>query len=243
MRISGGKEPLDASSVHPEAYDLARRIVAACGRDIRSLMADPSALKGLEAKAFVDEKFGLPTVRDILAELEKPARDPRPSFKTASFADGVEDIKDLKPGMLLEGTVTNVTAFGAFVDIGVHQDGLVHISQLGSGRVAKTSDVVKDGDKVWVKLLGFDERGKVRLSMRVVDQETGAELEDTRPPREPRGDRGDRGDRGGRDRNDRDSSKDSGDTISVSFEDEFEAELSSDLGDLGPESGGRRRHR
>ncbi|MEO5613591.1 MAG: Tex family protein, partial [Cypionkella sp.] len=130
LRISGGKEPLDASSVHPEAYDVARKIVAACGRDIRALMADPAALKGLDPRSFVDAKFGLPTVKDILAELEKPGRDPRPSFKTATFADGIEDIKDLKPGMMLEGTVTNVAAFGAFVDIGVHQDGLVHVSQL-----------------------------------------------------------------------------------------------------------------
>ncbi|MGB3314179.1 MAG: Tex family protein, partial [Albidovulum sp.] len=122
LRIRDGEEPLDASSVHPEAYGVARRIVQACGRDLRAIMGDQTALKGLRAEDFVDATFGLPTVRDILSELEKPGRDPRPSFKTASFTDGVEDIKDLKPGMVLEGTVTNVAAFGAFVDIGVHQD-------------------------------------------------------------------------------------------------------------------------
>ncbi|HLQ19998.1 MAG TPA: Tex family protein, partial [Tabrizicola sp.] len=119
LRITGGKEPLDASSVHPEAYDVARKIVAACGRDIRSLMGDGAALKKLNPAAFVDERFGLPTVKDILSELEKPGRDPRPSFKTATFTEGVEEITDLRPGMVLEGTVTNVAAFGAFVDIGV----------------------------------------------------------------------------------------------------------------------------
>ena len=129
LRIQGGKEPLDASAVHPEAYGVARKIVAACGRDIRQIMGNGAALKGIRPEAFVDESFGLPTIRDILAELEKPGRDPRPSFATATFAEGVEDIKDLRPGMALEGTVTNVAAFGAFVDIGVHQDGLslIHI--------------------------------------------------------------------------------------------------------------------
>ena len=130
LRIRNGAEPLDASAVHPEAYGVAKKIVAACGRDLRSLMGDKPALKALDPRLFVDERFGLPTVRDIIAELEKPGRDPRPEFKTATFAEGVDDIKDLKPGMRLEGTVTNVAAFGAFVDIGVHQDGLVHLSQL-----------------------------------------------------------------------------------------------------------------
>ncbi len=130
LRIPNGKEPLDASAVHPEAYGVAKKIVAACGRDLRDLMGDSAALKRLDPKQFVDEQFGLPTVKDILAELEKPGRDPRPSFKTATFADGVDEISDLRVGMLLEGTVTNVAAFGAFVDIGVHQDGLVHVSQL-----------------------------------------------------------------------------------------------------------------
>src|SRR5690606_19347332 len=118
LRIRDGDEPLDASAVHPEAYGVARRIVSACGRDVRALMGDSAALKALDPRVFADERFGLPTVRDIIAELEKPGRDPRPAFRTATFAEGVDDIKDLKPGMVLEGTVTNVAAFGAFVDIG-----------------------------------------------------------------------------------------------------------------------------
>ncbi|GAB1478575.1 Tex family protein [Paracoccaceae bacterium] len=167
LRISGGKEPLDASSVHPEAYDVARRIVAACGRDIRALMGDSAALKQVDPRAFVDERFGLPTVRDILAELEKPGRDPRPSFRTATFTDGVNDIKDLKPGMLLEGTVTNVAAFGAFVDIGVHQDGLVHVSQLADKFVRDPHEVVKAGDVVKVRVVEVDvPRKRIGLTMK-----------------------------------------------------------------------------
>ena len=167
LRITGGKEPLDASSVHPEAYDLARKIVAACGRDIRAVMADGAALRGLDAARFVDARFGLPTVRDILAELEKPGRDPRPNFKTATFAEGVNDIKDLKPGMLLEGTVTNVAAFGAFVDIGVHQDGLVHVSQLSDSFVKDPHAVVKAGDVVKVRVVDVDVlRKRIGLSMK-----------------------------------------------------------------------------
>ncbi|CAM8629154.1 Tex Transcriptional accessory protein [Paracoccaceae bacterium] len=167
LRIAGGKEPLDASSVHPEAYDLARKIVAACGRDIRSLMGDSAALKGVNPASFVDDRFGLPTVRDILAELEKPGRDPRPSFKTATFADGIEDIKDLRPGMMLEGTVTNVAAFGAFVDVGVHQDGLVHVSQLSDRFVKDPHQVVKAGDVVKVRVVEVDvPRKRIALSMK-----------------------------------------------------------------------------
>ncbi|KUF10511.1 Tex family protein [Pseudoponticoccus marisrubri] len=167
LRIRDGKEPLDASSVHPEAYDVARRIVTACGRDIRAIMGHPEALKGVSAERFVDDRFGLPTVRDILAELEKPGRDPRPSFKTARFADGVEDIKDLKPGMRLEGTVTNVAAFGAFVDVGVHQDGLVHVSQLADRFVKDPHEVVKAGDVVSVRVTEVDvARKRIGLSMR-----------------------------------------------------------------------------
>ena len=167
LRIAGGKEPLDASSVHPEAYDLARKIVAACGRDIRSLMGDSAALKGVNPASFVDDRFGLPTVRDILAELEKPGRDPRPSFKTATFADGIEDIKDLRPGMMLEGTVTNVAAFGAFVDVGVHQDGLVHVSQLSDSFVKDPHQVVKAGDVVKVRVVEVDvPRKRIGLSMK-----------------------------------------------------------------------------
>ncbi len=167
LRIRDGKEPLDASSVHPEAYGVARRIVAACGRDIRQIMGDGAALKGIRAEQFVDENFGLPTIRDILAELEKPGRDPRPSFVTASFAEGVEDIKDLRPGMALEGTVTNVAAFGAFVDIGVHQDGLVHISQLADRFVKDPNEVFKVGDVVKDRVTEVDvPRKRIGLTMR-----------------------------------------------------------------------------
>ena len=167
LRIQGGKEPLDASSVHPEAYGVARKIVAACGRDIRAIMGDGTVLKGLRAEQFVDDSFGLPTVRDILAELEKPGRDPRPGFVTASFADGIEDIKDLRPGMSLEGTVTNVAAFGAFVDIGVHQDGLVHISQLADRFIKDPNEVVKVGDVVRVRVTEVDvPRKRIGLTMR-----------------------------------------------------------------------------
>lgn len=167
LRIPNGTEPLDASAVHPEAYDVAKKIVAACGRDLRSVMGDSAALKALDPRAFVDEKFGLPTVRDILSELEKPGRDPRPSFKTATFADGIDDIKDLKPGMMLEGTVTNVAAFGAFVDIGVHQDGLVHVSQLADRFVKDAHEVVKAGDVVKVRVVEIDiPRKRIGLSMR-----------------------------------------------------------------------------
>ncbi|ODT47927.1 Tex family protein [Devosia sp. 63-57] len=167
LRIRDGSEPLDASSVHPEAYGVARKIVSACGRDVRTLMADSSALKALDPRVFVDERFGLPTVRDIISELEKPGRDPRPAFKTATFAEGIEDIKDLRPGMQLEGTVTNVAAFGAFVDIGVHQDGLVHVSQLADKFVKDPHEVVKAGDVVKVTVVEVDvPRKRIGLTMR-----------------------------------------------------------------------------
>ncbi|HEY7643744.1 MAG TPA: Tex family protein [Hyphomicrobiales bacterium] len=167
LRIPDGKEPLDASAVHPEAYSVAKKIVEACGRDVRSLMGDSAALKALNPAGFVDEKFGLPTVKDIIAELEKPGRDPRPEFKTATFAEGVEEMKDLRPGMLLEGTVTNVAAFGAFVDVGVHQDGLVHVSQLADRFVKDPHEVVKAGDVVKVRVLEVDvKRKRISLTMR-----------------------------------------------------------------------------
>jgi uncharacterized protein len=167
LRIANGTEPLDASSVHPEAYGVAKKIVSACGRDVRSLMGDSAALKALDPRVFVDERFGLPTVRDIIAELDKPGRDPRPEFKTATFADGIDDIKDLKPGMMLEGTVTNVAAFGAFVDIGVHQDGLVHVSQLADKFVKDPHEVVKAGDVVKVRVTEVDvPRKRIGLTMR-----------------------------------------------------------------------------
>nr|CAD6422935.1 RNA-binding transcriptional accessory protein [Rhizobium sp. Q54] len=167
LRIPNGKEPLDASAVHPEAYGVAKKIVAACGRDLRTLMGDSATLKKLDPRQFIDEQFGLPTVKDILAELEKPGRDPRPSFKTATFAEGVDEITDLKPGMLLEGTVTNVAAFGAFVDIGVHQDGLVHVSQLADRFVKDPHEVVKAGDVVKVRVVEVDvKRKRIALTMR-----------------------------------------------------------------------------
>uniref|UniRef100_UPI0028A956F4 Tex family protein n=1 Tax=Pseudomonas sp. TaxID=306 RepID=UPI0028A956F4 len=146
LRVMNGDNPLDASAVHPETYPLVQRIAADTGRDIRSLIGDSSFLRRLDPKAFTDEFFGLPTVTDILRELDKPGRDPRPEFKTATFQDGVESLKDLQPGMLLEGVVTNVTNFGAFVDIGVHQDGLVHISALAEKFVKDPREVVKAGD-------------------------------------------------------------------------------------------------
>ncbi|MFB2531471.1 Tex family protein [Paracoccus sp. p3-h83] len=183
LRIRDGDEPLDASSVHPEAYGIARRIVSACGRDIRSLMGDGAALKRLRAEDFVTEDFGLPTVRDILTELEKPGRDPRPSFVTASFTDGVEDIKDLRPGMVLEGTVTNVAAFGAFVDIGVHQDGLVHVSQLADRFVKDPHEVVKAGDVVKVRVTEVDvPRKRIGLTMR---KDGGSNARDAAAERSP----------------------------------------------------------
>jgi len=183
LRITGGKEPLDASSVHPEAYDVARKIVAACGRDIRSLMGDGAALKKLNPAAFVEDRFGLPTVKDILAELEKPGRDPRPSFKTATFTEGVEEITDLRPGMVLEGTVTNVAAFGAFVDIGVHQDGLVHVSQLSDTFVKDPHAVVKAGDVVKVRVVEVDvPRKRIGLTMK---SDGGASAKDQAKERGP----------------------------------------------------------
>ena len=182
LRIRDGIEPLDSSAVHPEAYDVAKKIVAACGRDLRALMGDSAALKAVDPRTFVDDRFGLPTVRDILAELEKPGRDPRPEFKTASFADGIDEISDLKPGMVLEGTVTNVAAFGAFVDIGVHQDGLVHVSQLADRFVKDPHEVVKAGDVVKVRVVDVDvKRKRIGLSMKKDD---GAPA--TRGPRNDR---------------------------------------------------------
>ncbi|MFN3824602.1 MAG: Tex family protein [Pseudorhodobacter sp.] len=190
LRIAGGKEPLDASSVHPEAYDLARRIVKACGRDLREVMGS-ARLAGLDARDFTDERFGLPTVKDILAELEKPGRDPRPEFRTATFADGVETMNDLKPGMMLEGTVTNVAAFGAFVDIGVHQDGLVHVSQLADRFVKDPHEVVKAGDVVKVRVVEVDvARKRIALTMRSDSAEARESARERAAERGPAGPRG-----------------------------------------------------
>jgi len=167
LRIMDGKNPLDGSAVHPEAYPVVERIAEKTGRDVKSLIGDKAFLAKLKAKDFADTTFGIPTVTDILAELEKPGRDPRPQFKTASFQDGVSEIADLKPGMKLEGVVTNVTAFGAFVDVGVHQDGLVHISELADVFVKDPHDVVKAGDVVNVRVKEVDvARKRIALSMK-----------------------------------------------------------------------------
>ncbi len=180
LRVMNGDNPLDASAVHPETYPLVQRIAADTGRDIRSLIGDSGFLRKLDPKQFTDETFGLPTVTDILKELDKPGRDPRPEFKTAEFQDGVESLKDLKPGMILEGVVTNVTNFGAFVDIGVHQDGLVHISALSEKFVKDPYEVVKAGDIVKVKVMEVDiPRNRVGLSMRMSDT-PGEKTEGTR---------------------------------------------------------------
>ena len=195
LRVSSGDNPLDASAVHPEAYPVVERIIAQCGREVRNVIGDSAFLRGLKPEQFTDEKFGLPTVRDILKELEKPGRDPRPQFVAPSFAEGVEDVKDLKPGMILEGRVTNVAAFGAFVDIGVHQDGLVHVSALSHTFVKDPRDAVKAGDIVKVKVMEVDlPRQRIGLSMRLDDEPgqargragTGADAaagkRDARPP-------------------------------------------------------------
>jgi uncharacterized protein len=174
LRVPGGDNPLDASSVHPEAYPVVQRILADLKLDMKGLFGNnggnTDVLKRLDAGKYVDERFGLPTVRDIVKELEKPGRDPRPAFKTAAFQEGVQDLKDLKPGMQLEGVVTNVTNFGAFVDIGVHQDGLVHISALSEKFVKDPREVVKAGDIVKVKVMEVDiPRKRVALTMRMKD--------------------------------------------------------------------------
>ncbi|MGX2040768.1 Tex family protein [Methylocaldum sp. MU1018] len=167
LRIMNGSNPLDASAVHPEAYPVVERIIGTTGKDIRELIGNAAFLRGVNAETYTDERFGLPTVTDILHELEKPGRDPRPEFKTAQFREGVDKIEDLQPGMMLEGVVTNVTNFGAFVDIGVHQDGLVHISHLSDKFVKDPREVVKAGDVVKVKVLEVDvPRRRIGLSMK-----------------------------------------------------------------------------
>ncbi len=172
--------PLDRSSVHPEAYPVVERILARIGKSITEVMGKPEALKGLQASEFTDDKFGVPTVRDILMELEKPGRDPRPEFKTATFQDGIESLNDLRPDMILEGVVTNVAAFGAFVDIGVHQDGLVHVSALANKFVKDPHEVVKPGQIVKVKVIEVDlKRQRIALTMRL-DDVAGARVQQPR---------------------------------------------------------------
>ena len=186
LRIRGGDNPLDSSGVHPEAYPVVRRIMEKTNEDVGALIGDTKTLRGLNPTEFTDEAFGLPTVNDILKELEKPGRDPRPEFQTATFADGVHTLGDLEPGMILEGVVTNVAAFGAFVDIGVHQDGLVHVSALSKNFVADPHDVVKSGDVVQVKVLAVDiPRHRISLTMRTDDPADGAQPSQ-RQPRGPR---------------------------------------------------------
>ncbi|MFJ2054481.1 Tex family protein [Streptomyces sp. NPDC087908] len=212
LRIRGGDDPLDASSVHPEAYPVVRRMVKATGGEIAALIGDTGTLRSLRADDFVDETFGLPTVSDILRELEKPGRDPRPAFRTATFAEGVEKIGDLASGMVLEGVVTNVAAFGAFVDIGVHQDGLVHVSAMSKTFVKDPRDVVKSGDVVKVKVLDVDiPRKRISLTLRLDDEAAAAAADGGsgrerggRPPQQRQGGGGGRrservgqGDRGG----------------------------------------------
>ncbi|MBZ4192705.1 MAG: helix-hairpin-helix domain-containing protein, partial [Candidatus Contendobacter sp.] len=170
LRIVNGDNPLDRSAVHPEAYPVVERILARSGRGLHDILGNAAFLQTLEPAHFTDDRFGLPTVRDILAELEKPGRDPRPEFKTAAFKDGVEKMTDLQPGMVLEGVVTNVANFGAFVDIGVHQDGLVHISALADRFVKDPREVVKTGQVVKVKVLEIDlKRQRVALTLRLND--------------------------------------------------------------------------
>ena len=167
----GGKNPLDASAVHPEAYPVVKAISEKNNKDIKTLIGDSGFLKGLHAVDYTDDNFGVPTVTDIIKELDKPGRDPRPEFKTATFAEGVNSVSDLEPGMILEGVVSNVANFGAFVDIGVHQDGLVHISALTDRFVSDPREVVKAGDIVKVKVMEVDvQRKRIALSMRMKDE-------------------------------------------------------------------------
>jgi protein Tex len=191
LRIVDGANPLDASSVHPEAYRVVERILVDLKRPAKEVMGDGGVLSRIDAARYTDEQFGLPTVRDILKELEKPGRDPRPEFRTATFREGVEELKDLTPGMLLEGVVTNVTNFGAFVDIGVHQDGLVHISMLSNKFIKDPHEVVKAGETVQVKVLEVDlVRKRIALTMRLNDAAPRGQASGTAPAPGRRDDRG-----------------------------------------------------
>ncbi|MFI8323935.1 Tex family protein [Streptomyces sp. NPDC085529] len=195
LRIRGGDDPLDASAVHPEAYPVVRRMAKTTGGEVAALIGDTGTLRSLRAGDFVDETFGLPTVTDILRELEKPGRDPRPAFRTATFKEGVEKIGDLVSGMVLEGVVTNVAAFGAFVDVGVHQDGLVHVSAMSKTFVKDPRDVVKPGDVVKVKVLDVDiPRKRISLTLRLDDEAaadgSAPKRERERPPRQRQGGQG-----------------------------------------------------
>ena len=185
LRIQGGTNPLDSSAVHPEAYPVVERVAQATGLSTEQLIGNTAVLTKLAPADFADEQFGVPTVTDILAELDKPGRDPRPQFKTAEFKEGVNEIKDLKPGMILEGTVTNVAAFGAFVDVGVHQDGLVHVSAMSHKFVSDPHEVVRSGEVVKVKVMDVDvARNRIGLSLRL-DDEPGQPAQ--KKPRKQRG--------------------------------------------------------
>ncbi|MER8184740.1 Tex family protein [Kitasatospora sp. NPDC094015] len=199
LRIPGGDDPLDASAVHPEAYPVIRRILTATGGDLRALIGNSTALRALRPSDFADDTFGVPTVTDILGELDKPGRDPRPAFRTAVFKEGVDKIGDLEVGMVLEGVVTNVAAFGAFVDVGVHQDGLVHVSALSKTFVKDPREVVKPGDIVKVRVTTVDvPRKRIGLTLRLDDEVGRSGGGEGGGGRRDRGDRGgDRGDRGG----------------------------------------------
>ena len=182
LRVPNGDNPLDNSSVHPEAYPVVEKIIVDLKKPIKELLGDSRLVKGLNPAQYTSERFGLPTVQDIFKELEKPGRDPRPEFKTASFTDGVEKVSDLRPGMMLEGVVTNVAAFGAFVDIGVHQDGLVHVSALSTTFVKDPHSIVKAGQIVKVKVLEVDlQRQRIALTMRMADEPTQGKRPDNAP--------------------------------------------------------------
>ncbi|HEY2206943.1 MAG TPA: Tex family protein [Pseudonocardia sp.] len=199
LRIPGGDDPLDASAVHPESYPVVRRILASVGAELPALIGNTRSLRALRPDDFTDDKFGLPTVTDILAELEKPGRDPRPAFRTASFAEGVEKLSDLTRGMVLEGVVTNVAAFGAFVDVGVHQDGLVHVSAMSDKFVSDPREIAKPGDIVRVKVREVDvDRKRISLTLRLDEDPSAPRRRDGGPRREDRDDRGGGRGRGGR---------------------------------------------
>jgi len=193
LRAQNGSEPLDASAVHPESYGLVEKIVAAKATTVKDIIGNTETIRQVKADEFVDDKFGLPTIQDVLAELEKPGRDPRPEFRTAKFREDITEVAQLTEGMQLEGVVTNVTNFGAFVDVGVHQDGLVHISELANEFVSDPHKVVKPGQIVQVRVMQVDvERNRVNLSMRA---EGSAPAKAARSQQRPQQDRAERSER------------------------------------------------
>jgi uncharacterized protein len=194
LRIPNGDDPLDSSAVHPEAYPVVRRMLERAGTDLGGLIGNAVVLRTIKPADFVDDTFGLPTVTDIVKELEKPGRDPRPAFKTATFKEGVDKIGDLQPGMVLEGVVTNVAAFGAFVDVGVHQDGLVHVSAMSRNFVKDPREVVRSGDVVRVRVLDVDvPRKRISLTLRLDDETPSGPRGGDRDNRQQRRDGGNRG--------------------------------------------------